>query len=87
MKRVTRCLTYGEPVNQQTVRMDGAVVHFADYVTLCGREDNRPIFVIPPVNERRPRGVCPACFRAWWHDYAQSVTAEAAFTVAKVVMP
>jgi hypothetical protein len=65
----TRCLTWGETRNPRIVRLPGAVVHFCEIVTICGRPslptDPRIEHGLPGPTGRRPLGICRACFAGY----------------------
>lgn len=68
MKR-TRCLTWGEERNAGTVRINGAIAHFAEVITICRRPtqegDPRILWELPDSPYRRPSRVCRACFAGY----------------------
>ena len=74
--RKTKCLTYGEPINQwgTTFDMNGGRGHvsFATYKTLCGYPDEDNNSIMPPDVRKRPKGICPKCWKQSKEDEAES---------------
>ncbi len=64
MPRRTHCFTYGE-TRTSTITMNGAIVTLGEYKTACGVWSEDASASPPHPNVKRPRGVCPACFKAW----------------------
>ena len=82
--RNTRCLTWGEMRRSgETLRgEDGRWVghiSFADYVTLCGRDDYNPTDAgryLDASLRVRPVGVCRSCWPRFRADVAKSDAGE-----------
>ena len=64
MPRRTHCFTYGES-RTQTLTMNGAIVTLGEYKSACGQWSEDASASPPDPNVKRPRNVCPACFKAW----------------------
>ena len=64
MPRRTHCFTYGES-RTQTLTMNGAIVTLGEYKSACGQWSENASASPPDPNVKRPRNVCPACFKAW----------------------
>lgn len=64
--RVTRCMSWGEEKKRYSISMASARVCFVEYVTLCGRDEENPIFANGD-SGKRPKGTCPRC----WKSYSQ----------------
>ena len=64
MPRRTHCFTYGES-RTQSLTMNGAHVTLAEYKSARGQWSEDASASPPNAAKPRPRGVCPACFKAW----------------------
>jgi hypothetical protein len=83
-RRTTRCLTWGEMRHSgETIRDENgkwlAHLSFAEYVTLCGRQDEEDDpsdagAYLDRAHSARPLGVCRACWRRFRADVCRVET-------------
>jgi hypothetical protein len=57
----------GSPLVDETGRRVG-MIDFAEWVTLCGKEDEDPHDAFQDHHKPRPVGVCPACWKIFRAD-------------------